>query len=121
MKDETKKIENPGVLQSLPFEYWETCDARQGGVIASINEKGLRIQSVVDMYVGGELRIKVFFSPRYTFDEFTVLARIVRKDLCCEEGWESYEYELEFIGISQEDCMKLRNLLRIRQLRNIYS
>ncbi len=105
----------------MPLEYWETCDARQGGVILNINENGLCVRSLVDMYVGGELRIGVFFSLGREFDGFQALVRIIGKDLCCEEGWESYEYKLEFIGISGEDRLKLRSLLRVRQEKNIYS
>jgi len=48
------------------------------------------------MPIGGELKIEVFFSTGYGFDEFQVSARIIRKDLYCQDGWEAYEYELEF-------------------------
>ena len=105
----------------MVLEYWETCDSRQGGAIIDINENGLRIRSPIDMYIGGELRIKVFFSLGYGFDEFQALTRIIGKDLCCEEGWEVYEYELEFIGISDQDRLRLRNLRGIRQTTNMYS
>ena len=100
---------------SLPLEYWETCDARQGGLIFDINENGLCVHSSVDMYIGGELRIKVFFSLGYEFDGFQASARIVGEDLCCGGGLEEYKYELEFIRILEQDRPKLRNLLGIRQ------
>ena len=72
------------------------------------------------MHIGAELRIRIFFSLGYEFDEIQVLARIIGKDLCCEGGWEVYEYELEIVRISEEDRLKLRNLLRIRQVKDIY-
>jgi len=106
---------------SVPLGYWETCDTRQGGVIVDINENGLSVRSLVDMYIGAELRIRIFFSLGNEFDRFQVLARTTGKDLCCEEGWESYEYELEFIWIPEQDRLKLRNLLRVRQAKNICS
>ena len=109
------------MMDNVPLEYWETSDARQGGFIVDVNERGLCVLSPVDMYIGGELRISVFFSLGCEFDGFQVLTRIIGKDLCCQEGWESYEYKLEFIGISEEDRPKLSNLLRVRQTRNIYS
>jgi len=117
MKDETRKMNYPGDICSPPPEYWETGDARQGGIIGNISEKGLWIRSLVDMYVGEELRIKVFFPLGYKFDDFAVSAKIVGKDPCCDEGWQTYEYELEFTRISEEARLKLRNLLKIRQLR----
>lgn len=121
MKDETEKTENSLISRSVLLEYWETCDARQGGVIVNINEKALCIHSHVNMYIGGKLRIKVFFSLGYEFDEFQILAKIVGKTFCCDGGWEAYEYELEIINTSGEDRLKLRDLLKIRQAKTIYS
>ena len=105
----------------MPLEYWETCDSRQGGLVVDIKENGLCVRSPIDMYIGGELGITVFFSLGYEFDGFQGLARIIGKDLCSEEGWEVYEYELEFIGISESDLLKLRHFLKIRQDQNAYS
>ncbi len=106
----------------IPFDYWETSDARQGGVIEDINEKGLCVHSIVDMRIGGELGIRVFYSLGNGFGGFYVLAKIVGKDLCCSEGWETYKYDLEFSEISGSDRQKLSNFLRIRETRNnIYS
>jgi hypothetical protein len=106
---------------AMPLEYWETCDTRQGGTVLDINENGLSVRSLVDMFVGGELRIRVFFCLGYEFDGFQALTKITGKDLCSEGGWEAYEYELAFVGISEHDRLKLRNLLTMRQTRNTYS
>ena len=98
------------------LEYWETCDGRIGGTLADLSEKGLRICSHTEMPVGEELRIGIFFSLGDGFDECRILARITGKELCWKNGGrESYEYELELVDISKEDCLKLRDLLRIRQ------
>ena len=105
----------------MPLEYWETCDSRQGGLVVDIKENGLCVRSPIDMYIGGELGIRVFFSLGYEFDGFQGLARIIGKELCSEEGWEVYEYELEFIGISEQDLLKLRHFLKIRQDQKTYS
>lgn len=104
-------------LDRTLLEYWETRDARQGGIIGHIDEMGLRIHSPLDMPIGRELHLKIFFSLGHDFNGFTASARIVGKGLCCEEGWETYEYELEFVHILEEDRLKLRDLLRLRQLR----
>ncbi len=104
-----------------PCDYWETCDARQGGVIADINQNGLCVHSIVDMEIGQELRIRISYSLGTAFNEFYVLARIIGKDLCCSEGWETYKYDLEFSKISELDRQKLSHFLRIREARNIYS
>ena len=51
----------------MPLEYWETCDARQGGIIVDVNECGICVLSFVDMSIGRELRISVFFSFCHPF------------------------------------------------------
>ncbi len=106
---------------STTLEYWETHDARRGGVIVDINENRLWVRSPVDMHIGAELGISVYFSHGFEFDGFQVLARTAGKDLGCQEGWEVYEYELEFIGISEPDLLRLRNFLKIRQRKSTYS
>jgi hypothetical protein len=117
MDHEIEKRMASSTLRRTLLEYWETCDARQGGMIGHIDEKNLRIQSPVDMPIGGQLHLKIFFSLGHDFEEFAASARIVGKDLSCQEGWETFEYELEFIRILEEDRLKLRDLLRLRQLR----
>ena len=121
MEDGIKKIEDSGVSNIVPLEYWETCDARQGGGIEDINEKGLLIRSPVNMPIGGELRIKVFFSTGIKFDEFQTSVKVIGKELYCLEGWEAYGYQLEFIRISAEDRLGLRRLLSMRQPKEICS
>ena len=121
MTDKMQKTQGPRLLHNSPVEYWETCDARQGGLVGPLSENGVCIRSPVSMPIGAELRIRIFFSVGYEFHEFRVLAGIIRKDLCCDGGWEIYEYELEIIRISEEDRLKLGNLLGIRRAKNVCS
>ena len=114
MTDEIQKTQGPRLLHNSPSEYWETSDARQGGLIGHIRENGLCIHSPVSMHIGAELSIRIFFSLGYEFDEIQVLARIIGKYLCREGGWEACEYELEIIKISEEERLKLKDLLRMR-------
>jgi hypothetical protein len=106
---------------TVPIGYWEICDSRQGGVIVDINEQALCVRSPLDMHIGAELPISIFLSAGDAFARFQVLTRAIRKDLGCEEGWPVYEYELELIYMAEQDRLKLRNLLNIRQADNFYS
>ena len=114
MTDEMQKTQGSRLLHNSPAEYWETSDARQGGLVGRISQNGLYIRSPVGMHIGAELEIRLFFCLGYEFDEIQVLTRIMGMDLCCEGGWEVYEYELEIIKISEEDRLKLKDLLRMR-------
>ena len=105
---------------AIPLGYWETCDARQSGLITGINESGLCVHSPADLRIGGELGISVFYFLGNEFDGFQALTKIVGKDRYRDEGWEAYEYELEFSGLSEPDRLKLRHLIHICQARSIY-
>ena len=120
MTDEMQETQEPRVPHRSPLEYWETSDTRYGGLVGHMSENGLCIRSPVSMHIGAELSIRIFFSLGYEFDEFRVLARIIGKDLSCEGRWKVYEYELEIIRISEEDRLKLGNLLRMRRVETIY-
>ncbi len=96
-------------------EYWETCDGCQGGAIVTIDEESLCINSPADMPVGGELKIRMFFSVGDIFDEIGVSARIIDKDIRCEGDWEAFQYKLEFIKISEKGRLKLKGHLGIRR------
>jgi hypothetical protein len=76
----------------MPPEYWQTCDSRQGGVVIDISENGICVRSPIDMYVGGELGIRIFFCLGHLFDGFQALVRIMGKDLCSEGGCDVYTY-----------------------------
>ncbi len=115
MKHKTKEADATLAVHPVPLEYWETCDALQGGFIVTIGEKRLRIHSPVDMRVGEDLNIMIFFSLGHGFDGIKVSTRIVGKDLCSEGGSEQFEYDVEFTAISEEDRLKLRNHLQIRR------
>jgi len=115
LKDETVTKERLGVFHTVPLGYWETCDARQWGVIESIGKGGLRVRSDVSMPIGVELRIRVFYRLGCDFDEFQTLVKITGRDPCWEGGWEAFEYEFEFIVISEEDRQKSRGPISNRE------
>ena len=117
MKRRVEKAEVYPALDSVPLDYWETSDAQQGGIINRIDEKGLGIHSHVDMPIGRELPMRIFFSSGGVFDGFDASARIMRKSRFCQEGGETYDYELAFLQLSDSGRQKLSDLLKIRQLR----
>lgn len=116
MKRHLEKVEPCSISRDALLEYWETSDAQQGGVIDRIDEQGLHIHSYVNMPVGRTLSMRIFFSLGHDFDGFEVTVRIVTKAPSCQEGCEAYDYELEFIVISDKARLKLGDLLRIRRL-----
>jgi hypothetical protein len=115
LEDEMVKTERSGVFHIVPLGYWETCDARQWGIIGSISEKSIRVRSDVNMPIGAKLKIRIFRTLGHDFDGSQALVEITGKEPCWGGGSEAYEYEFEFIVISEEDRLKLGNSLTIRE------
>jgi hypothetical protein len=109
------KTEHSGAFQIVYLGYWETYDARQWGIIESISDKSLRIRCDVNMPMGAKLRIRIFRTLGYDFDKFQALVKVTGKHPCRVGGFEAYEYELEFIVISEEDRLKLGDSITTRE------
>ena len=102
---------------SLPIEYRKVDELHPwGGLIENISEMGLRVLSVRPMAIGAELSIAVLFVNGYELSYFTVLARVVWKNLRLEEDWSGYEYGVDFVHISENDRRKLQQLLENHRL-----
>ncbi len=58
-----------------------------GGLIENISEMGLRVLSTQRMAIGAELNIAALFVNGYELTHFTVLARVIWKNLRFGEDW----------------------------------
>lgn len=116
-----EKGERSKVFHRELLQCWETCDDHQGGIVETVNQKAIRIRTYADMNCGKEMKIRLFSSLGYDFTECQLSAKVVEKGVYCQEGWELYEYQLEFINMSEEDGLNLRELITMGQTQNIYS
>ena len=64
----------------LALDYWETCDARQGGVIGHISQIGFSIRSHVNMRVGGNFTLGFSSRPEMGLLEFRFWQASQRKN-----------------------------------------
>jgi hypothetical protein len=104
----------PRFIVDLPLEYRDMDGScLRGGVLANVSEGGFLIEAVRDVPVGTELNIAVLFPKGFELANFSVVAKIVRKEPYCKGNsyWKGYQYGLEFIQISEEDRWKLNFLL----------
>jgi c-di-GMP-binding flagellar brake protein YcgR len=109
-----ERRKHPRVSVRLPLEYWESEDARHGGLVKNVSEMGLAIHSIQDYPVGSHLGVKVFFSSGSEFDGFQVRTRIAWKAPHLEAQWKGYLLGLEFTAMSDEDRNKLVSFLSSR-------
>jgi c-di-GMP-binding flagellar brake protein YcgR len=103
---------SPRLFIELPLEYRVVnAPYSHGGLVVNVSEVGLLINSIKNMPVGTKLNIEVLFPKEFELANFKVLAEIIWKDIHFEEDGEEFRYGLKFIQISEEDRLKLKQLL----------
>ncbi len=95
----------------LPLEFKSEDGLPHGAIVHNISEGGLLICSTLDMPVGRELRVGVFFADEYELDQLMGTSRIAWKVQHSEADWEGYKYALEFVEISVENRWKYVRLV----------
>ena len=102
----------PRVYMDLPVEYrMKYPPFVRGGIVIDASETGFLIYSPDGIPVGTKLKIAVLFPKEYELEMFEVSAEIIRKTFVVKEE-KGYQYGLRFIQILEEDCRKLRELLK---------
>lgn len=115
MEDSTRKKEKREharikVILPLYFKMAENPNFYPGLTIDA-SESGLLIQTLKDMPIKTRLNIEVSFPKGFELSNFKGAAEIIWKDISNWEGWEGYLYGLKFIQISDEDHLRLKQLL----------
>ena len=102
----------PEFQTTLPAECWETEGALYGALVDKVSPDGLLILSIRDMLVGTQLNVRILYAHEYELEGITVGTSIVSKDLHIAEGWKGYKYQLQFVQISEQDRLNLKDLLK---------
>ncbi|NWG03649.1 MAG: PilZ domain-containing protein [Syntrophaceae bacterium] len=104
----------PRFVIDLPLEYQIKSNSNaHGGLVLNASEAGLLLYSTQDMPVGAKLKITVLFPKGFELANFEAIGEIIWKNLDQNKGWEAHQYGLKFIQISQEDHLKLRQVLNV--------
>jgi c-di-GMP-binding flagellar brake protein YcgR len=108
----TDRRQYPRVYMDLPLEYRVGyAPHARGGIVIDASETGFLIYSPDGIPVGTKLKVAVLFPKEYELAIFEVSAEIIRKEFVAKEE-KGYQYALKFIQILEEDCRKLRELLK---------
>jgi hypothetical protein len=103
---------SPRLFIELPLEYRVmNAPYSHGGLAVNVSEVGLLINSTKNMPIGTKLNIEVLFPKEFELTNFEVSAEIIWKDIHLKEDWEGFRYGLKFVQISEEDHLKLKQLL----------
>jgi c-di-GMP-binding flagellar brake protein YcgR len=102
----------PRMYMDLPLEYRVGyAPHARGGIVIDASETGFLIYSPDGIPVGTKLKVAVLFPKEYELEMLEVSAEIIRKKFVAQEE-KGYQYGLKFVQILEEDCRKLRELLK---------
>jgi hypothetical protein len=96
----------------LPIEYYRI-DSSIGhtGKVFNISEGGLLLHFPEQMDIGQYMKLKLFFPSGSELNTIEVLAEVVWVDMHLGKGWKDYRCGVNFIDVSPEDIIKLKNFL----------
>jgi len=107
-----EKRKHPRTLITLPLHLQlNKKEAGYPGLTLDASESGLLIQTFKEMPVGIKIDIEVLFPKKLKWSNFKAEAEIIWKDISYWDDWEGYQYGLRFIQISNEDHLKLKEIL----------
>ena len=98
-------------LGTLPAEHWEIDASIYGALADNLSNHGLLMLSIRDMPVGTRLYVRIFYANEYELDWITAEANIISKDRHITEDWKGHKYQLQFVQMSEENRLKLKDLL----------
>ncbi len=107
-----EKRKHPRVTVSLPLHI--QADENEGvypGLTIEASDSGLLIQTLKEMPVGTRIDIEALFPKKLNMANFKAEAEVVCKDICRRGDLDGYQYELEFVQVSDEDRWKLNCFL----------
>ncbi len=107
---EKRKHARIKVILPLQFKMAERPNVYPGLTI-DVSESGLLIQTLKDIPVKTRLNIEVSFPKGLELSNFKGVAEIIWKDICNWDDWEAYMYGLKFVQISDENYLRLKQLL----------
>ena len=106
----------PRYLTDLPFNFQMAESPNiHAGLTVNVSGTGLQIQTMKDMSIGLKLSIEVFFAMGFELSMLEGTVRVIWKNDFDDHVWGKalgYKYGLKFVKISEENDLKLKQLVR---------
>jgi c-di-GMP-binding flagellar brake protein YcgR len=108
-----EKRKHPRFDIDLPIEYSQIdSSVSHTGQGLNISEGGLLLYFPEQMDIGQYIRLKLFLSLGSELNPIEVLAEVVWMDIHLDKGLGNYRCGVNFIDVSPEDMIRLKNYLR---------
>jgi len=97
----------------LPIQYFEiNSTSLSNGRAINASEGGLLIYFSQHMEIGKLLKMKLFFPSGSELKNIEMVGEVVWTDIHLDTGWGDYRCGVNFVDISSEDMVELKNFLR---------
>jgi c-di-GMP-binding flagellar brake protein YcgR len=97
----------------LPIQYAEiNSTSLAKGRAVNASEGGLLIYFSQHMEVGKLLKMKLFFHSGSELKNIEMVGEVVWTDIHLDTGWGDYRCGVNFVDISPEDLIELKNFIR---------
>ena len=107
-----ERRKHPRYTMDLPLNFQMTENpVIYPGLSINASEAGLQIQALKEMPIGVKLRIEVLFAKGFELSNVQGVVQIIWKDDYIWKEWAGYKYGLKFIQITNENYLKLKQLL----------
>lgn len=98
------------------YDFWDTPDAVEAGVVTDISEVGLGIRSTHKIQIGAELMIRLCLSKEeHSSDGIEGTGRIIWRTAYREQDWKGYRYGMYIVQMSSPDRDRLNKYLLMLQ------
>jgi len=98
------------------FNFWETPDAVESGVVTDLSEVGLGIRSAHKIQIGAELMIRLSLSKEeHGLDGIEGTGRIIWRTAHREQDWKGYRYGMYIVQMSSPDRDRLKKHILMLQ------
>jgi hypothetical protein len=111
-----ERRQHPRYPVKVPLDLWQTPDVVLGGLVTDMSQAGLGIQSVHEIQVGAELKIRVYLSKKeFSFDSIEGTGKIVWRTAHREQDWKGYKYGMYIMQMTSDSRDRLMKFILVLQ------
>ena len=111
-----ERRQHPRYSVKVPLDFWQTPDVVQGGLVTDMSEAGLGFQSIHEIQIGAELKIRVYLSKmEYSFDSIEGTGKIIWRIAHREQEWKGYKYGMYIMQMPSESRDRLMKYIFMLQ------
>ncbi len=121
LSSQEERRQHPRFSVKLPFDFWQTPDVVQRGIVTDMSEIGLGFRSTHEIPISAGLGIRVYLGRVYlsrgefSFDSIEGTGRIIWRTAHRELDWEGYRYGMYIMKMASDSRDRLMKYILMLQ------